>query len=371
MVRQSQKGRDRPSLFEDVAAAATGRRRQPARVWNSTTTAAPKGGARSQTSANLPPVRQMEQGGNADQVQFVSVQSWGYDKGGYQVELVYRVTNPTLTSEFVATVVGMENVDESGAREWYVRNIRLNGQPVLTDEGLRMQQLSEDGRSFAERWLKDIKDWEWGKAYLSTLPPAMRKEQSNMQHGTKYLAGLKAFRDGAIVRADPGKFWASSKQKIIDAVHGLFGKNEDATITLRPAPPIYRRDGDHVSLRYDTVIVLPPEYGVQAQLVVTANARNGDPAPNDLAHRVVGFVQRQELDAWRSRSGRESGSDAAASPLISSGRFRSVEKMAELLFFRPQITAVVLIGRDLNRYTFDDLQAIAVHADHLLWIVRQ
>ncbi len=227
------------------------------------------------------PVRQMEQGGSADQVQFVSVQSWGYDKGGYQVELVYRMTNPALTSEFVATVVGMDNVDESGAREWYVKNIRQNGSPVFTDEGRRMKQLNEEARAFAQNWLNDIHHWDWDKAYLDTLPPAVREEEDKKPRGKKFEAGLKAFRQGDIVRADPAKFWASSKEKIISAVHGLFGKDKDATITLRPALPVFRHDGDQVSFRYDAVILLPPEYGVQGQLVVTANTPKGDPTPGD------------------------------------------------------------------------------------------
>jgi hypothetical protein len=36
-----------------------------------------------------------------------------------------------------------------------------------------------------------------------------------------------------------------------------------------------------VTFRFDLMIPLPPEYGVQGQVAVTADAPDGDPAPAD------------------------------------------------------------------------------------------
>ncbi len=66
------------------------------------------------------------------------MQSWGYDQGGYQVQFLYRVTTPALTSEVNVTLMGLDNVDDSGIRQWYVKNVRPEGQIVMTDEGRRM-----------------------------------------------------------------------------------------------------------------------------------------------------------------------------------------------------------------------------------------
>jgi hypothetical protein len=233
-------------------------------------------------------VRQMEQGGAADQVQCLGVQSWGYDQGGYQVQVLYRLTTPAMISEVLATVFGVDNADDSGARQWYIKNVQPNILPVMTDEGRRMAQLTEDARNFAQNWLNEVKDWKWDKAYLDTLPPAERKEWEGKERkdwDAKHQAGWDALRQGDLVHADPAVFWASPKEKdkIISVVRGIFGSKgktpED--LNLQPAVPIYHRDADQVTLRFDLTLLLPPEYGVQSQVVVTADARNGDPTPAD------------------------------------------------------------------------------------------
>ena len=87
-----------------------------------------------------------------------------------------------------------------------------------------------------------------------------------------------------MVRADPDKFWAvpKEKDKILTGARGIFGHGRSPDdLHLRATLPIYNRDADQVTFRFDLMIPLPPEYGVQAQVVVTADARNGDPGPDD------------------------------------------------------------------------------------------
>jgi hypothetical protein len=229
-------------------------------------------------------VRQLEQGGTAaDKVESLGVQSWSYEQSGYQVQVAYRVTTPGMISEVVATVFGVENADDTGVRQWYIKNIQPNGQPVLTAEGRRMNELSGDASAFAQDWLNKVTNWEWDKAYLDTLPPAERKKQDK-ERGGEFTKGLKAFRAGDVVRADPDKFWAvpKEKDKIIAGVRGIFGKDESPeNLNLKTTLPIYHRDADQVRFRFDLMIPLPSGYGVQSQVVATADARNGDPAPAD------------------------------------------------------------------------------------------
>jgi hypothetical protein len=154
----------------------------------------------------------------------------------------------------------------------------------MTDEGRRMTQLSEDARSAAQNWLKDVEKWEWDKAYLETLPPAERKELEGKKEkdwDAKHQAGRDALRQGDKVHADPAVFWAPLKKKdeIISIVRGIFGKGKTPEgLNLQPSAPIYHRDAERVTFRFDLTL---PEYGVQSQVVVTADARNGDPTPAD------------------------------------------------------------------------------------------
>jgi hypothetical protein len=259
-------------------------------------------------------VRELEQGGGADQVQNLGIQSWGYEQGGYQVQILYRVTTPSMTSEFLATAFGVEN-EESGARQWYIKNIQPNAQPMLTDEGRRMTRLTEDARSFAQNWLNDVYNWDWDKAYLDTLPPAERQEQGKQPRGDAFHSGMKAFRQGNVIRAEPGVFWASPKEKdkIISGVRGIFGTGKTPErLSLQGSVPVYHRDADRVTFRFDLTILLPPQYGVQSQVVVTADARNGDPTPADWRVESLELISGKTLTAGAPGPG---GSPAATPAL--------------------------------------------------------
>ena len=164
-------------------------------------------------------VRQLEQGGGPDQVQNLGIQSWGYEQGGYQVQILYRMTTPSMTSEFLVTAFGVEN-EESGARQWYIKNIQPNAQPLLTDEGRRMTHLTEDARSFAQNWLNDVYNWDWDKAYLDTLSPADRKNQAAelkrplKERSKAFQNGYGAFRQGDdVIRPTPAFFGPLRKRR--------------------------------------------------------------------------------------------------------------------------------------------------------------
>lgn len=235
-------------------------------------------------------VRQLEQGGGPDRVQFLGVQSWGYDQGGYQVALLYRVTSPAMISEVLTTVFGVESADEGGARQWYIKSIQPNAQAAMTDEGRRMNHLSGEAQAFAQDWLMEIGDWNWDKAYLDTLPVDEREKQAAElnkplnERSKAFQDGEAAFRQGDLVHADPDKFWASPKEKdkIIRDVRGIFGKGKAPEhLMIHSNMPMYHRDAERVTFRFDLMIPLPPLHAVQGQVVVTADARDGDPSSTD------------------------------------------------------------------------------------------
>ncbi len=254
-------------------------------------------------------VRQMEQGGTADQVQCLGVQSWGYDQGGYQIDVLYRVTTSAMTSEVLTTLLGVDNADETGARQWYIKNLQPSLQPKMTDEGRLMAKMSEEARTFTQHWLNEVYKWDWDKAYLGTLPLAERERLAKTDEKDwpeKYHEGRKAFRRGDLVRADPGTFWASAKEKdkISSGVRGIFGKGKTPdSLTLQSSAPIYHRDTEQVTFRFDLMLLLPPQYGVQGQVVVTADARHGDPTAADWRIKSIDLVSGKTLTAGEPGSG--------------------------------------------------------------------
>jgi hypothetical protein len=221
-------------------------------------------------------VRQFEQGGADAQVQFLGVKEFSYDKGAYNIQLSYRLVTRAVTSDLVCTAVGVDSADESGTRQWYVRETIHAGAPVMTDEGERITALSTPARMFAQQWVKEIGDWQWDKAYLDTLPVAER-QRLDKERDKAFKDGLDAFRKGGFVRTDPATFWAPPNEgdaKIAE-VRGLFGRggeNPDS-VQVGPTMPVYRREGDRVFLGFDVTIQIPPVGDlVQGRLTVAADS---------------------------------------------------------------------------------------------------
>jgi len=238
-------------------------------------------------------VRQIRQGGAADQIQCLGVKDWGSTAGGYQVQLAYRVSTPFAASEVLATVVGVENADDSG-RQWYVKTPQMAAPPVLTEEGRRVADRGGAANVFAGAWLAKVADWNWDRAYLDTLPPKERKGEVSQK-------GLQAFRAGALVHAEPPTFWAGDRdrEKIIARVKSLFGHGGGGQDKMSPemAMPTYRRDGDRVFYGFDVMIALPPDYAVQGLLTVAADVREGDPGPDDWQIEYLDLISGKSMGA--------------------------------------------------------------------------
>jgi hypothetical protein len=236
-------------------------------------------------------VRQLEQGGPADKVQLLGVQKWGYEGGGFQADLSYRVSTPCMTSDVAFTVVGTENPDDSGERQWTIKAPHLTNSPTLTEEGERMMAMAPRAEAFGQQWLAEVAAWKWDDAYLGTLPPEERQLRAR-ERGPDFDKAVEAFRAGGVVRFDPQTFWAGPHEKdpekerqrqdkAADVVRSIFGHGGESPERLDIAPsqlPVYHREGDRVRLGFDFAIPLKNQL-VLARLYLATDGR--DPGTQD------------------------------------------------------------------------------------------
>lgn len=245
-------------------------------------------------------VRQFEQGGEADKVQLLGVQKWGYESGGFNVDLTYRVSTPCMSSEVTVTAVGIDSQDESGERQWAIRSPHLSSTPVVTPEGERMSTLGPRAEAFADDWLHKVTSWQWADAYLDTLPPPERERQAK-ERGPDFDKGLAAFRAGSFVRYDPAVFWAGrhekdpelerqKQEKAAAVFRGIFGRGGESPKDLRVPGhqlPIYHAEAGRVRLGFDVPVPLDAQM-FQARLFLTADG--AEPASKDWRIESVDLI---------------------------------------------------------------------------------
>ncbi len=209
--------------------------------------------------------------------------------------------------------------------------------PVLTEEGVRMELWSNQAREFAEDWLAKVEAREGDQqakvearegAYLDTLPPAERERQKK-ERGAPFDAGLKAFFNGGLVHFDPDTFWVGSKdagkaedrkklqEMRADRVRGLFAaepKEAPQWLLARSLPEIHR-EGDAARIGFNIEIMPvqpmakvlagkpPPQADlvIQGQLWLTADLSHGDPSKDDWR------VETLDLLSAKSAAGASSG----------------------------------------------------------------
>ena len=205
----------------------------------------------------------------------------------------------------MVTAFGVENADDSGERQWFVKESSPRSQPVLTAEGVRLSVLNDRAQRFAQRWVKKVEHWDWEDAYLDTLPPAERERQ-NKKEGKDFNEGLAKFRAGGVVVADPKVFWTAEKDRdakdgIAARVRGMFGHGGDnpEKWTLENSLPTYHWDAEQLHFGMDVSIPLPPDILVQAHLVVAGDAHNTDPGPNDWRIDSLDLISGKSANSGR------------------------------------------------------------------------
>jgi hypothetical protein len=244
-------------------------------------------------------VRLLKQGGQEAQADLVAVKDWDYEKGGYQVNLVYNVGTPAARFELVLGVQGKESLTgEYEGRQWHVMMDKSGAdrtQIKFTPEGERVLTALSRGREFAQNWLLVLSKGDKEEAYLETLPPAERGQPGPA--GDKSKA---AFLQGDLVRADPKTFWASDPKAVVEGVKDLFRSRGAATSRLELAQvrlPEWEHVDEKLRGRFDVQIglfdqaALPPgerpmpRFQVDGVLVVESTAPPGQEDKN--SWRVV------------------------------------------------------------------------------------
>jgi hypothetical protein len=276
--------------------------------------------------------RLLGHGSDASQVESLGVEDWKYGAGGYQVQMLYRVTTPQAVANFVVSLQGKEGKGSEG-RQWYVvlerTGVKMNTMPEPTAEGARLYQLTTQARDYVGReWTGFLQAGNAEEAFLGTLPPAERgrlRESAELYRGGLVLAdalgagalpcatpaaavaavalaadkdlgreaslpGYEAFLAGGLVRGPKDVFWApeEAREEIISLLRQQFSKPNDALArALKPDTgvhfPLVREEGDRLVVEHDLTIRVPPSaeprYMVDARIVTEGVATGSAPGP--------------------------------------------------------------------------------------------
>jgi hypothetical protein len=148
----------------------------------------------------------------------LGVKGWDYDKGGYQVAEVYRLTTPEGSFDVDLTVRSSEGPGIEG-RKWHMQPaIKLAGPPQLTSLGMTLDRWYAPAHQFVQEWVKKRNDGNIGAAFLDTLPlpqrkPLQQEYQARLILGSFFLggdwaaaplseSGLKKYRAGELEPPD-------------------------------------------------------------------------------------------------------------------------------------------------------------------------
>lgn len=145
-----------------------------------------------------PIVRMIEQGGPDARLEYLGVEGWHYEAGGYLVEQNFRLKTPEGVYDFRLPVWGGESPNarpDYEGRQWYVYLFEpLAGQTrELTPLGTSVQALRLGAGRFVETWGRLLREGRVEEAFLLTQDPAAQRAAVTQQ--TAGLAGAMA--DGA------------------------------------------------------------------------------------------------------------------------------------------------------------------------------
>lgn len=229
------------------------------------------------------------------------------ERGALHVPITYRVQTPENSFDLLVLATAQETRSrEAPGRPWQVNLNRtgiLTGTEAWNDAGsLVLRDVEPTAREFVAAWVQQLgSTLDVDRAYRYTLPPARRATLAPKARGKSeaelnklaetdpevrdFLAGLKEFRAGAVVRADKGTFWAATPQqrdRVIRDVKKRFlaAYASPGWLTIpRDAVPAWTRDGDTLRFYYDGHIFLLPEFVAGARVVVEGSAKTlTDPA---------------------------------------------------------------------------------------------
>jgi hypothetical protein len=269
-------------------------------------------------------IRLLKEGGNEAQCELSGVKEWDYEKGGYQVQLVYQVSTPVVRFELILPVMGKESLTgEYEGRQWHVVMEKHQVERPLmkfTPEGEQLLRALSRGSEFAQNWIKALEGGEMERSYLETLPPAERARQERARakapsgvgpaagpganlardpEGQAYQAGKAAFLEGGLVQANPKTFWASDPKAVIEGVKDIFRPLAASASRIELAQ-IRMPEWDHVDGK------LRGRYDVQIGLFDRAAiaAGEGNPVPRFIVDGMLvvestAAAGKEDAKSWR------------------------------------------------------------------------
>lgn len=263
-------------------------------------------------------VRLLQRAGEKVEIQRQGGSWGGYEGGGYQVGLTYRIKTPLASWLQLVSLVGSETKarNEPG-RQWSVK-IRETGafdpsaEPgrstdpiVFTEEGKEVAALGVSARQETNSWLELLREGKTNQACLSWLPASERQPQKETEkagllmlaagpltrpQGVSWqdLGRWQSYLRGDRIKADAKTFWAVTPEKRFEALqevremlsHGL--RRQDTFKLASSRVPLETKEGKRTIVPYDFQVVFnrPSSKGelptlVEARLVLSAE----DPHP--------------------------------------------------------------------------------------------
>jgi hypothetical protein len=187
-----------------------------------------------------------------ERVELVAVRNWGQERGGYKVEMTYRVTTPYWSFPLEVAVQSAEapkrdpkeRQKDSADRRWYVRSeLTYAGDVKPTTKGKRLHELAAGGYTFAEAWAMKLARVDQNQMFpaLDAARPAGRQAVvAAVGPGVRAADLRDPFFKGDLVKSDPKEFWAP--KDIREAVVGQVKQMFAAQGPERNAPTLRVKD---------------------------------------------------------------------------------------------------------------------------------
>jgi hypothetical protein len=121
-------------------------------------------------------VKAISQSGEDIQIEPLGVSDWEFKTPAYKVQRLYRVTTRDGIFDILVSAQGAESEkNEFEGRGWMIVFPESKLKEAKPSElGARVQQLREDSKLFALKWMQKIQGGKLTSAYLDTLDPQTR-----------------------------------------------------------------------------------------------------------------------------------------------------------------------------------------------------
>ena len=191
-------------------------------------------------------VRLIQAAGTAAKIDFAGVKEWEYSKGGYTVQLSYRVSTDLASFPLEVSLRGAESpTGEYQGRQWYVQQ-EMIGVPAgdggihFTREGGELLSQAQSGRKFVSEWVDAL------------------------SRGDSKAALARMQKPADLIHIDDSIFWCDStlRPTVEDAVKAVFdtARSRPRNLSLRPTRiPLILSDDKQARFGYDLQMTLPRE----------------------------------------------------------------------------------------------------------------